>query len=199
MDRFTQAEDKFRGCLSRSLGICELQQYLSDNNSSVLDTTDILRASVVLSVSAFDFLIHELFRIEVIARYRTGRTINRLVLPFNVTVTENSNIEMLIEAHINHINSYKSFVDPGKYADAIGCFVEAPWEKIAIKTSRDVSEIKTRIRAIYRWRNRIVHEADINPVYSGVGLWAIEKDDVVNAISDIEQIGIASVDILREG
>lgn len=198
MDRFTETEERFKECLERARGICELQQYLSDNNAGVLDTSDMLRAAVVLCVSSFDFLVHEIFRIEVIARYRVGRAVNRLQLPFDVAIAQSSIIEGLIDSHVRDTNSYKSFVDPGKYSDAMGCFVSAPWDKVAAKLHRESSTIKNRVRTIYRWRNRIVHEADINPVYAGVELWPITKEDVTDAIDDFQMVGIASVEILRE-
>lgn len=199
MDRFAETEDRFKACLKRARGFCDLQQYLADNHTDALDSSDMLRSAVVLCVSAFDFLVHELFRIEVIARYRGGKAVDRLLLPFEVAITQTSSIEAMIESHVKDTNSYKSFVDPGKYSEAMGCFVNAPWDKVAAKLGTDSSTIKNRVRAIYRWRNRIAHEADINPVYAGVELWPIMKKDVVDAIDDFETLGIASIEVLREG
>lgn len=197
MDRFSEAETRFLECLARCKGICEFQSYTEEKNTAVLDTTDILRASVVLCVSAYDFLVHELFRIEVIARYQTGRNIKRFSLPFRITIANSSEIEGLIDAHVREANSYKSFVDPGKFSEAFGCFIEAPWDKIAKDLNCNAPDLKTRIRAIYRWRNRIAHEADINPVYAGVEFFPILKDDVIQAINDIEVVGMACIEVLR--
>nr|WP_146055787.1 HEPN domain-containing protein [Bosea psychrotolerans] len=160
--------------------------------------TDMLRASVVLSVSAFDYLVHEIFRVEAIRRLKAKRPVSRFTVPFNILNHDNADFEMHLDAHIREINSYKSFVDPKKFSEALGCFVADPWTKIATQIGSRPDELKTRIRAIYRWRNRIAHEADINPVLSGIGLWPIHKSDVVGAIEDIELVGVASVKLLRE-
>lgn len=198
MDSFTETKERFVECLQRARTICELQGYLSDTHSKALDTSDMLRASVVLCISAFDFLVHELFRIEVVNRYRSGTSVRRVQLPFDTAIASESRKEELIESHVREINSYKSFVDPGKFSEAMGCFVEDPWSKISAKLGQDPSEVKRRIRSIYRWRNRIAHEADINPVYAGIELWPIDKDDVIGAVSYIERVGLASVEVLRE-
>ena len=190
---------RYKRCLERALAICELQGYLAAKHTEALDTTDMLRSAVVLCVSAFDFLLHEVFRVEVAWRYRSGRSISRLLVPFDLTTAPVTDVEFLLAAHVKEINSYKSFVDPGKYSEAMGCFVNNPWERVSAKLNHNSSSVKQRVRLIYRWRNRIAHEADVNPVLAGVELWPIEKQDVVDAISDIKRIGLASVEVIREG
>lgn len=198
MDRFSETESRFKECLQRARCVCELQEYLCNNHADVLDTTDMLRAAVVLSVSAFDFLLHEIFLIEVLSRYRSGRSVSRFHIPFDATIAASSDVEMIIEKHVRQTNSYKSFVEPGKYSEAMGCFVASPWDKVAAKLGHDTSPVKQRVRAVYQWRNRIAHEADINPVFAGVELWPIAKQDVVDAIDDFEAIGLASIEVLRD-
>ncbi len=198
MDRFSETQERFSECLRRARAICDLQDYMSKGYSGALDTSDMLRSSVVLCVSAFDFLIHELFRIETIERYRTARSVSRIQLPFDVAIVQDTTKEELIESHIRQTNSYKTFVDPGKYSEAMGCFVDDPWSRVSNKLGKDSRSLKKRIRSIYKWRNRIAHEADINPVYGGIELWPIERQDVLDALSDIEEVGNASVDVIRE-
>lgn len=122
------------------------------------------------------------------------------MVPFEVAAAATSTkVESLLEAHVCQVNSYKSFVDPKKYSDAMGCFVSNPWDRVAAKLGRDAQSVKQRVRTIYRWRNRIAHEADINPALAGVELWPIDKQDVVEAIHDVEKVGLASIEVLREG
>ena len=198
MDRFSESETRFEACLERAKQICELQGYLCSTYTAALDTTDLLRASVVLCVSAFDFLVHEIFRIEVLSRHRNSQSIRRFYIPFSAVICDSSDVEKMIEAHVREANSYKSFVEPGKYAEAMSCFINDPWSQVSAKVGRDPKLLKQRVRAIYRWRNRIAHEADINPVFSGVELYNIDKEDVVNVIDDIEKVGLASIEMLRD-
>lgn len=198
MDDYSSTEGVYRASLSRARDLCELQEYLTKTYSPALDTTDMLRAAVVLGVSAFDYLVHELFRIEVLVRHRDRRLIERLHIPFNVGVSDSAIRENLIDNYVRETNSYKSFVDPGKFSEAMGCFVQAPWLRISEHLGEQEKPLKKRLRTIYRWRNRIAHEADINPVLAGVELWPIEKFDVLDAINDLERIGLATIAVLRK-
>lgn len=185
--------------MQRARGVCELQEYLTANHSAALDTSDMLRAAVVLCVSAFDFMVDELYRVEVLARFKSSKPVRRLHIPFEATIAGSSEVEGLIETHVRDINSHKSFVDPAKFADAMGCFIDDPWEKVSAKVGIDAESLKKRIRSIYRWRNRIAHEADINPVLAGIELFPIVKGDVIDAITDFEKVGLASIAVLRDG
>jgi hypothetical protein len=121
MDRFQETELRFKECLQRARGVCELQEYLAAKHSAALDTSDMLRAAVVLCVSAFDFMIHEIYRVEVLARFKSGKSVRRLHIPFEAAIAGSSDIEALIDAHVRDVNAYKSFVDPTKFAEAMGC------------------------------------------------------------------------------
>jgi len=170
---------------------------MSQTYKPVLDTTDLLRASIVLSISAFDYLIHELFRIEVLRRHEERRPIARLEIPFNVHAADDESRGALLEKFIVERNSFRSFVDPVKYADAMGCFFQSPWDKVGAQLGKGSEELKARLKLIYRWRNRIAHEADINPSLAGIELWPILKSDVLDAVWDLEQIGLATVAVVR--
>ena len=196
MDEFSSAEEVFSRSLDRARTLCDLQAYLSGNISKALDTSDVLRAAVVLCVSAFDFLIHEIFRIEVSVRFKNQVPIDRLMIPFDVVVSGRPK-DVLIDEHIVERNSYRSFIDPGKYAEAMSYFVSHPWSRVAMELGKSEQSLKQRLRLIYQWRNRIVHEADIKPVLAGVDLWPIQYRDVLDAVSAIEDLGSASIGILR--
>ncbi|MDD9914737.1 MAG: HEPN domain-containing protein [Rhodospirillaceae bacterium] len=198
MDEYFPAENAFLVSLERARSLCALQHYLLENNTAVLETTDMLRASVVLSVSAFDYLIHELFRIEVLVRLRNKKEIEYLQIPFNIGVLEKSKREELIDRFVRERNSHRTFVDPQKFSEALRCFVQSPWNNIVAQIGVQEENIKQRLRMIYRWRNRIAHEADINPVLAGIELWPIVNEDVIEAIADLEKIGLAAVSMIRE-
>lgn len=198
MDRFAETELRFRTCLRRARGVCELQEYLATRHSAALDTSDMLRAAVVLCVSAFDFMVHELYRVEVLFRFKNGKLVRRFHVPFQAAIAQSEEVESLLETHVRAVNSYKSFVEPAKFAEAMVCFIDAPWERIAAKMGMEADAVKSRVRSVYRWRNRIAHEADINPVLGGIALFPIIKADVIDAIADFERIGLAAIEVLRE-
>lgn len=196
MDEFSSSEEAFCRSIERARALCGIQSILSGSVSKALDTSDILRAAVVLCVSAFDFLIHDIFRVEVGIRYRKKHSIDRLKIPFDVVVSGRP-MDASIDEYVAEMNSYRSFIDPGKYAEAMGCFVSHPWTRLAVALGQEERSLKERLRSIYQWRNRIVHEADIKPVLAGVELWPIEHQDVLDAVEDIGSLGAASIDLLR--
>jgi hypothetical protein len=198
MDRFSETNERFHVCLYRSISICHLQGIFA-RQSPVIDTTDMLRSSVVLSVSAFDFLVHEVIRIEVRHRAQNNLPIRNLQIPYDIAIEEGKDFANSLEMYVKEVNSYKSFFDPEKYSDSLRPLIETPWLKVCDLLNVNAKDHKFRIKAIYRWRNRIAHEADINPDLSGIRLWGILQSDVEDAISDIRKLGEATVELLRRG
>lgn len=198
MDNFDEIEEVYLSGLTRCRHLCELQDYLSASYGPALDTSDMLRASVVLCVSSFDFLVHECFRVAVIKSYKSGVAHAKIQFPFEALVEteENKKLE-IIDSHIRHSNSFKSFVHPAKFAEALSCFFDRPWDNVSAVCGKESKALKSRLRNVYRWRNRIAHEADVKPVLAGVELWPIEKQDVLEAINDVEEIGTSTIELFR--
>lgn len=198
MDARTAAEEAFRKALLRARALCDLQEYLERNHTAALYVDDMLRAAVVMTVSAFDYLVHEVYRVEAVICFRERRLVPRIELPLSVIHASDRDIESLVGEYVREKNSYKTFVDPGKFAEAISVFVDDPWDKIASELGVSSRVAKTRLRAIYRWRNRIAHEADINPEYAGAELWPIVRDDVRDAINEVESLGQCLLSVMRQ-
>ena len=57
------AHDQFQINVGRARDLLALYTTLSATTTGVLDLTDILRAALVVAVSAFDHLVHEIARI----------------------------------------------------------------------------------------------------------------------------------------
>lgn len=197
MTEFTSTEQKFGKAIERAKSLCALQQYLAENHSTVLDTSDILRAAVVQGVSALDFLLHEVNHIETMRRLKSKKPIKKIEIPLQLLNLDDDLRYAHIEEHVKKKNSYKTYVDPQKLGEMLSCFVEHPWQKISSYLDEDEKALKTRLSFIYRWRNRIAHEADVNPAYAGVSLFSIDRDDVEGALSDILSLGNTVVELLR--
>lgn len=198
MDDYSGISNTFKDCLNRSRNLVGINGYLSQNYTSVLDSSDLLRAAVVLSVSAFDYLMHELFRITIQVRLRENKAVDRFDIPFALSVAKADARADLIDQFVREKNSYKSFVDPAKFAEAMKCFVDDPWDKTAGIVGQPQDTLKRRLKIIYGWRNRIAHEADINPVLAGAERWPIVESDVLAAITDLEMIGLSAIQVVRQ-
>ena len=188
MDEWVRVRTVFSGNINRAKSLCEIQEHL-EKHYKALDTTDILRSAVVLAVSAFDYVVHEIFRVEILRRYRVGEEVKGVTIPFSLLLLEHKKRERALEDFVVEMNSYKSFVHPDRVADALRAFVEDPWSKMTEELGTDRKDERDNLLRIYRWRNRIAHEADINPAHAGVEAWPIDRGDVLRAVGDVERIG----------
>jgi len=94
----------------------------------------------------------------------------------------------LLENEIREKHSYLSFQHPDRIADAIRLFYPSPlWPDVASILSTPVNDVKTRLKLIVERRNKIAHEADMDPSYPGTR-WPITKHDVQTTINFIEKL-----------
>lgn len=182
------------GC-DRADGLWNIFEYIKASAPAALDCSDILRSSLVLTVSAFDLFMHDIYRGEVLDRLRSGRSTPALKVPFDAVIASGTSQIELIDECISRENSYKSFVAPDKVADCLRVLVENPWDKISSELGESARNLKVRLKGVVDLRNRIAHEADVNPAYAGIELWPIYSADVSTSITFIRNLshGIARV------
>lgn len=197
MDEFTRPKDIFHEAINRGRELTGLYEFLSKNFTAVLNADDCLRAAVVQTVSSFDHLMHEAFCAGVTKRLRDGANVQGLEVPFSFLGIDGEDREKSIVQFVRKSISHKTFVDPDKMATALKHFDPHPWNRLSPALGMEVSTIKFKQKQIYRWRNRIAHEADINPSNAGVELFPIDKDDVLDAIRFFEALGNAVVAFYR--
>lgn len=151
----------------------------------------------MLSVSAFDLFIHEIYRLEVINRLYSRQPIAGLKVPFDALIAGESDRIEIVDQAVKLENSYKSFVAPDKVADCLRILVENPWDKISAEFGVPSAQIKSQLKSIVDLRNRIAHEADVNPAYAGIELWPIYRIDVISSISFLRAMGLNVAEVLE--
>lgn len=201
MERFVDALATFDHAVERARQMVTLYDALSTLRKGDPANDDALRAAYFQAVSSFDFFAHELAAIEAVHRFRSGERTRNISLPMEImAITDKNDRASAADAKIRQSNSYKSFVDPARLAEMLSCYCEKPWEIICltVKTQReargdpeDVSQIKGNLKSIWKRRNQIAHEADVNPALAGISLWPIDKPDTEFTISLIADIGDA--------
>ncbi|MGD0827944.1 MAG: HEPN domain-containing protein [Desulfobaccales bacterium] len=184
----------FRANIERTRALGGLYEALSRLTTSAIDVTDLLRAQIVLAVSALDHYIHEITRLGMLEVLSQSRPQTNTFQNFHVTM--NAAISGVsggagtswFDDEIRQKHSYMSFQQPDKIADAIRLFSSCKlWPEVAPKLSMSVEDLKTRLKLIVDRRNKIAHEADLDPTYPGVR-WPIFPADVTNAINFIESL-----------
>lgn len=197
MDEFTKVEEIFHESIGRARHLVGLQEFLAKNYATALNTDDCLRAAVVQTISSFDYLMHESFCAAVSKRLRENGDVPGLEIPFSCLnlpdVERVPSIALFVRKSISH----KTYVDPDKMVEALKHFGQHPWNPISAALTLEVPQIKFKQRQLYRWRNRIAHEADINPANAGVDLFPIERTDVRDAITFFLNLGNAVIAFLR--
>jgi hypothetical protein len=68
------------------------------------------------------------------------------------------------------------------------------WNEIANKTGKSANDLKKQLDLIVDRRNKIAHEADIDPSFPG-NRWPIDEDMVKDAIDFIEKL-VETIEII---
>lgn len=162
--------------------------FVNDLNIPHDEVSDILRAQIVNSVSAFDRLIHELVNIGIVEvflgrRVKTRKFLNHpfraetlikimeISTPGHLPASINDNPIFLVEKEIREKMSYLAFEAPDKVRDALSYIWdnEHKLQTIAVdmslpgSTSNDKQKIlEQELQLIVDRRNQIAHEGDID-------------------------------------
>ena len=196
------AIDQFRTNISRVRNLAAIFETLDFQPTPVLDLSDLLRAELVLAVSALDHFIHELVRLGMLQAYRGNRPRTGRFLGFQVSlesaltgITDNTE-EQWIDSEIRIRNGYRSFQEPEKISEAMRLISDIPlWIKVGQHMGSTPEEVKENLRIIVKRRNQIAHEADMIPS-PFEERWSINRMMVSDAVDMIEKIAEAIYDVV---
>jgi hypothetical protein len=191
------ALDAFEANLLRARSLHALHQAFSKQVTPAIDLSDLLRATVVLGVSCFDHYVHELTRLGMLECWAGVRkktdAFNRFPLPISIAggLANPSTAKQVIESEIRSKHSYLSFLHPDKVANAVRLFSDVKlWDEVSKELETTSKEAKTSLDLIIDRRNKIAHEADIDPSYPGQR-WPIDGALVVGTFDKLEAIARA--------
>lgn len=177
--------------MDRARHLGGLHDALSSLTTNAVDSSDLLRSQLVLGVSALDHYIHEVTVLGMVAVLEGRRAPTPAFLKYRVAMDSalsRSTGSAWFEADIRDRHSYLSFQQPDKIADAIRLFSDVKlWPQVALRMSMPEQDVKARLRLIVDRRNKIAHEADVDPSYPNTR-WPITKLDVDQSLDYIAQI-----------
>src|SRR3972149_739357 len=185
---------QFRSNIERVRALGGLYEALSQLTTSAVDATDILRAQIVLAVSALDHYIHELTRLGMLEIFDGLRPSTNAFGRFQITIDAAmagmvvSGGNAWFESEIREKHGFLAFQHPDKVADAIRlCSSCELWLQVSIKLGLSTQDVKNQLRLIVERRNKIAHEADLDPSYPGTR-WPISSADAGSTVQFIEDI-----------
>ena len=233
-------------CISihRVRDLIALHNSIKATSTNALDLSDLLRAALVLAVSALDYYVHEVVTLGMLEIYRgqrsephpssnasqsafsrfqvsLGGARQERMIAINIAswleseISQNYDSTFLQESHTiadllpvlsnsiqNKLNNtswledeirerlgYQSFQQPDKIADAIRLISDKKlWDEVSTIIGKPTKEIKQQLIAIVDRRNKIAHEADIDPTFNIGNRWLIDEMQVNDAVDFIEKI-----------
>ena len=190
------AIDQFNISIRRVRDMIAIHNSIKAQATTVLDLSDILRAALVLSVSALDYYIHEIVRIGMLEIYQNQRLEPLAFSRFQISlgsarqqINSESNGNSWLESEIRERHGYKSFQKPDNIADAIRLISDKKlWEEVSRQMNRPAREIKQQLSLIVDRRNKIAHEADIDPTLSLGNRWPIDEISTAETADFIETV-----------
>lgn len=198
------ALDEFRVNLGYVHNLVSLHVSLKNQVTGAVDLADILRAAFVLGVSALDFYIHEVVRLGMLEAHNGRRPTTQAYLKFTVTLEAvaqeraRPTDDGWLDSEIRARHGWLSFQTPERVAKAIAIIHSRPiWKLIAERMAlRDGLEVRRRLSLIVDRRNKIAHEADVNPSFPGTK-WPIDAPMVQDALTFIQSFGEALFEEVR--
>ncbi|HBR00957.1 MULTISPECIES: HEPN domain-containing protein [unclassified Roseofilum] len=238
------ALDQFRISIARVRDLIALHNSVSAQSTAALDLSDILRAALVLTVSALDYYIHEVVTLGMIQIHQGQRaepqvppntsqstfsrfqvslgrarqerliindiaswleneiqqsqgssflqqshTVSSLLPILSNTLVNKLNSSSWLEDEIRQKLSYQSYQQSEKIADAIRLISDKKlWDEVSVKLGRSAKDVKQQLSLIVDRRNKIAHEADIDPSFGIGNRWPIDAITVNDAVDFIEQV-----------
>lgn len=188
------ALEQVRTNLVRVRNLGSIVDTLDSQTTDALDLSDILRAELVLAVSALDQFVHEVVRLGMLDAYQGKRPRTNAFLRFQESLDvalrgiDNDDNSYWLDDQIRSRHSFRSFQSPDSIADAVRLVSEVQlWNEVAKRMGTPSDEVRNRLRLIVDRRNKIAHEADVNPSpYEE--LWPIDRQMVTESVDFIERL-----------
>jgi len=153
-----------------------------------------LRAELVMAVSALDRYVHDVTRFGMLECHANARPKTDAFNKFHVPLSSTSAIALgatalaALEAEVRAKHSHLSFQHPDKIAEAVSLFSPVSlWDTVSEKIGISAKDTKTTLGLIVDRRNKIAHEADIDPSFPGQR-WPISPPMVHRMVNEIEAI-----------
>lgn len=186
------ALDTFRSNVARARNLGGLHDAIYSVMTTALDASDLIRSQIVLSVSALDYFVHEIAicgMLEIFDGKRPATdAFSKSKVSAGLFLQSSLGSRAAFESDIRERHSFLSFQHPDKVAEAIRLFSSKPlWREVAVRISLTENDVKTRLRLIVDRRNKIAHEADIDPSFPGAR-WPITRQDGEDALAFVSAI-----------
>lgn len=197
----TASLPQFEENLSRVSALIALHSVLANQTTPIIDLSDLLRACHVMAVSALDHYVHEVTRTGMMAIFDGARPSTATYWRFRLSMQCLAGADTVaatrsnVEADIRSQHSFLSFQHPDKIADALRTVTDVKlWDEVASLLGHSAKDVKDRLTLIVDRRNKIAHEADLDPTYPNTR-WPIHAPDVTDTVGFLSDV-VQAIDLL---
>lgn len=193
----------FRVNITRAKNLGGIHNVLESKTTSILDITDILRAELVMAVSAVDHFIHSIVEEGMLEIYQNLRPRTDA---YNIFESSLENIPCAItdpayavwfkdEIHRKH--SYLSFQRAEKISSVVKIISDKDiWNETSQIMNISKNDLITQLNLIVDRRNTIAHEADVDPTYPNKR-WGIDFQLVDDSVEFLEKLSESLFQVVK--
>lgn len=196
----------FRKNRSRILELGFIYDWWAEQTPALQKQFDeILRAQIVLTVSAFDTFVHDCVRIGMVRQFtksgNLSKSLKKYAIPFeDFQIINNLSTfpdkVMYLDGVIKKINSKYSYQSPANVEYALGLLgVSNIWTKVSSMMRIPANDVKAELANIVNRRNKIAHEADMD--IFGVSLNPIKKAEVMHVMDFMYGLSISIYQLVK--
>ncbi len=185
------------------------------------DAEEILRAEIVLSVSAFDTYMHDLVREKIINSFFDGSyekvdftkvDVSGECLKNLLNAKTESEKKKILSDEVRRLHALNSYQSPKSIDYVVGGIINIKkiWSKLSDKFRLTVGfetytaeNVKSELALIINRRNKITHESDYNPsIYEKNEIERVDVDTVIKFLTtlvySIDKICIEEIKVEEE-
>ena len=196
------AIDQFKKNMEYVRNLGAIYKALEARTTGVIDLSDVLRAELVMAVSALDQFVHEIVRMGMLEIYSGSRKATDVFLRFSVSLEsvreclESPDDDSWLANEIRLRHGWQSFQHADRIATAIRLISDIRiWEEVAENLGETPQEVRRQLNLVVDRRNKIAHEADVIPTYPDER-WPIDESSVDSAVDFIDKIVDAMYKVL---
>jgi len=181
---------------ARQLGV--IHQAFEDKVTGVIPLDELLRAEIVLAVSALDCYVHDIVRIRMTAVLAQAGGESNAFLNWSVSLdfvkralrsSTAADQAALFEQEVRRLHGFRTFQRAASISEALSLVgVQSLWDKVAAGVGRPASDVKRELDLVIERRNRIAHEGDIDPSAGFALKYPIDFATVQTAVAFIETV-----------
>lgn len=196
----TDELNMFRQNLSYARDLVETAVALSAHVTAAVRMDDVLRSALVHGVSALDHYVHEEVRARMMLTQQGKHPRAQGYDRFRVSLASVDSALTLgscawLESEIREQHGYLSFQTPDKIADAFRLVTDVKlWQAVGDHLGIPPEAVKRKLKLIVDRRNKIAHEADIDPTPPRIR-YPIDETLVRDSLDFIESIVDALISV----